>query len=174
MTGKYCPPFSPKAKSKTRSDGTEQLFVRTSVFLPVTTLAILRDHSRARGLPMARLIAMAVDNELDMVPPFNYPCDLPTSDYQVHLHAREAGLIMNYLAKFKKGASLDQLMLARRDIGIENRSQFLFAMRELIETGMVESFTPTYNKFDRFSVDYTCYRLAPDALAHIKRDGRGR
>lgn len=116
------------------------LFVNCSIYLSRRTHNIIKQASAETGHPFARLIAMAVDNELDTANPFNYPCDLPEK-YTEFEYAAEAAKVSDFLAKCPKGAALEVLLLARRDIGLLKRSDVLGGVRELLEKGVAEIFT---------------------------------
>lgn len=119
-----------------------RLFSDITVYMTPEQKLELKKHSERIGLPMARLAAIAIDNEFDQADPFNYPCTLPTTPFIEGAYVDEAGKILRYLGRLREGASRDQLMLARRTIGILNRETFRHAYRELLEVGLVEEVTP--------------------------------
>lgn len=121
---------------------TERLFNDITVYLPPPTKLLLKQHSERIGLPMARLAAFAIDNELDQEDPFHYPVALPTTTYIEGAFVNEGGRILRYLGKMREGASRDQLMLARRAIGIPTREDFLLGYRELLQVGLIEEVVP--------------------------------
>lgn len=123
------------------------------VYVTKETLEILKDHSAKRQLPVSRLVGYAIDNELDCNPPFNYPCDLPTGEYQEYLHVAEARKILGFLEKLENGTSIDQLVMARRDYGVNDKETVLAAIRELFEKDFIEEFQPK-TMFRNFSADY--------------------
>jgi hypothetical protein len=117
-------------------------FALIKVFFPKGTEDILREKSKASGLPMSRLIAIAVDNELDTPVPFNYQCELPSSVFVEFAYAEEAQKIARFLLRFPSGTGRDTLMLCRRDIGVPDRATFMYAYRELLQADMIEEFKP--------------------------------
>ena len=136
--------FNKKARKKDKSI---DAFVSTNVYLPKATANILKDLAATRKLPVSRLVAIAVDNELDVEPSFNYPVKLPDTNYREYAYAKEAGALMDWLSRFPHGVSLDTIMLCRRDIlGEEEhntaRPVVLEALRELVEKEIAEFFAP--------------------------------
>ena len=134
-------------------------FVSVTAYIPKSLSLRLSMLSKEIGLPMSRLIGFAIDNELDTEKPFNYDCSLPTDDYVEYQYAGEAGKIINFLNLIPSGASIDMLMLCRRDIGIPDKFTFLRAMRELIEKDMVIAGAPSVlSKFNYYKTDHVVYR----------------
>lgn len=130
-------------------------FMCLRVYVPVKTGELLAKTSSESGVPISRLCAIAIDNELDVEEPFHYPTELP-EEYQEYAHADEAGKIMRYLQRFPLGTGRDTLMLCRRDIGIKTREGVMAGLRELLETGVVEEF---YSPKERFRRDYRRIRI---------------
>ena len=143
-------------------------FEEVKVYIPKETMLILREASEELATPMSRLVAIALDNELDAPTAFNYPCPMPESPYVEYAYAAEAGKILRFLEKFPVGTSVDTLMLCRRDIGIESRAEFMLALRELFEKNMIEEFKPTNTKF-RYGPDYTRIRAVGVEPKELKK-----
>jgi hypothetical protein len=123
------------------------------VYIPKATLEILKDFSATRQLPVSRLVGYAIDNELDCPEPFKYSCDLPTGEYKEYLHVSEARKILGFLEKLENGTSIDQLLVARRDFGVEDKAKVLGAIRELFEKEFIEEFSPK-TMFRNFAANY--------------------
>lgn len=113
-----------------------------TVYLGIVEKRILLEHSQRIGLPMGRLLAIAFDNELDSVNPFNYPCTLPTVPYIPGAYADEASKILKAIPHFIGGVGRDQLMMIRRSLGIPSREALMLGYRELLEEGLIEEVTP--------------------------------
>lgn len=139
-------------------------FVQQQVYLPKSTARLLKEHSRRLGLPLSRLICIAIDNELDCERPFNYPSpDVDGEAYVEYMYAHEAGRLMEFLATIPTGTGEDMLLIARRDFGLEDRRLVMLAIRELIMTGMAERVPPPPgNKFGFYNEDYEYVRLVKD------------
>ncbi len=129
-----------KIRSQKKRERTSMAEVK--VYMSKETEKILRQIGFERNIPISRLIAIAVDNELDTEVPFNYPCELPETTYKEYLYAAEAGKIMDWLSRCPHGADVDILCLARRDMGIETRETLLEGLRELLEKDIIEVFAP--------------------------------
>jgi hypothetical protein len=132
-----------RRKFKPRTPVRNDAFTAVRAYLPNKTEKMLRHHAQHLGIPMSRLVAIALDNELDTKNPFNYPCNNPKTVYKEYNYAGEAGRILDFLRHFPKGTTRVTLMLCRRDMDIPDRTLFLEALRELLHTDMVEEFTYT-------------------------------
>jgi hypothetical protein len=140
-------------------------FEGIQVFLPKSIKGILQETSERMGLPMSKLTAIAIDNELDSPVPFAYNCLLPSSVFIPNAFAAEAARIVSYLMRFPSGTGRDQLMLCRRDMDIPNKETFMYAYRELLEVGIIEEVPPPPRVKFEYPVGYKYTRLAP----HNKR-----
>lgn len=90
---------------------------------------------------MSRLIAIAIDNELDSPAPFTYLCEESKAPYMEYAYVDEAGRLLRYMqAEFPAGATIQTIMLCRRAFGILSRVDVMLAYRELLKTGMIEKF----------------------------------
>lgn len=142
-------------------------FESIPVFLPKGTIAILRQKSAADQIPVSRLCAIAVDNELDQPNAFHYSTQLPEEDFEDLKYFDEAGKLCNFLASFKDGTSLETLLLCRRDIGIQSRKALLGAYRELMVKNIIEEFTPKRGFYNRSGA-----KRARIKKEDLKPDGR--
>lgn len=133
-------------------------FKDEKVWLPKKTSELLREIAYDLQVPMSRLIAIAVDNELDQTPAFRYPCEMPTSKYNEYQYAEEAQRLFDFLKSFPSGTGIDTLMLCRRDMGIESRSTLMCAYRELLERGVIEMFKPKNSQYYK-AKDYQRVRV---------------
>lgn len=134
--------------SKPKTYETDDVFKSLNAFLPKKTVQMLEEISEDKRIPLSRLIAIAVDNELDSIPPFNYPTEKPASEYVEFAYADEASKLLEFIEKCPQGVGLDTLLLVRRDLGIENREIVMLAYRELLEQGLVEVFKPLRTSFN--------------------------
>lgn len=120
---------------------TENLFTKIEVYIPNGTYKILSDMAEEKGMPKSRLVAIAIDNELDAPKPFHYPCNIPTDEYKEFMYAKEANMILKWLG-VTKGVNIESVMLCRRDLGLTSREEVLRALRDLFENDMIEKFKP--------------------------------
>lgn len=144
-----------KRTPRTREDDP---FQEVTANIPKSIHTILKAKSIELNQPISKLIAMALDNELEAPQPFNYPVDLPTSTFVQDAYTDESGRIFSFLEKVNYGMSLDHLLLLRRNMGIMNKSVFLLGFRELLQTNMIEDFYPEKSKF-RYDTTYRYYRV---------------
>lgn len=148
-----------------------RLFTDTTVLLAPAEKQLLTEWSDKLGIPQSRLLAIALDNELDQETPFHYPCTLPTTDYIPGAYMSEATKILRFLEYFRDGTGRDMLMLSRRSIGIPNRADLMLGFRELLMEKMVEERDPlpvTGMKFEFFDG----YKVAVIASAEDKRQAK--
>lgn len=156
-----------------RRPSLESALEKTSTFLGPKTLKKLQAIAIDRDLPVARLIAYAIDNEFDVQPPFDFNYEIPTHPPYVEFqYAKQAQKVLSYLHNFPIGTGIDMLVLCRREYDIESPQEVLFAIRELLEKQMVISFYPT-KSIHRFAKDYKYLKVHPDFARH-ERDQKYR
>lgn len=113
------------------------------------TYKVLEEISQRRKLPISRLIAIAVDNELDSPNPFFYPFEMPQNAFIENAYIEEAQKIVRLLEHFEQGIGPEALLLLRRETGIPSKEAFMLAFRELLEAKIiVECPVPQKAKFD--------------------------
>lgn len=133
----------------------EKMSREVKVYIPKSLYDSLRTKSEQTKLPMSRLVAFAIDKELDQGDKaFSYDVEMPKTVYIEGAYIEEGGKIYRYLVKNGTPLSIDQLVLARREIGILNKTTLLLGIRELIKrTTLVELIAPLNYKF-RFADNY--------------------
>ena len=136
-----------------------------TVYLPVKTAEIISDIAQGNA-SMSRLIAIAVDNELDAPTPFNYECELPKAPFVPYAYSTEASRLAIYIgAYFPTGATLESIMLCRRQFNVPDRLTVMLAFRELMENQILEEF----EKENRITgVTQIRYRVAPQETIKLK------
>ena len=139
-----------------------------TVFIPRGTAEKLKEMSMAQDLPVSRLIAYAIDNELDCEKPFTYDYKLPNIPYVENAYSDEALKVYDYMKKFPSGIGLDTLLMSRRDAGLDDKGAFLLGYRELLMSKMVEEFYPMNSKF-RHAKDYRYSRIRSVNIALTKK-----
>lgn len=126
-------------------------------------------YSHLYKLPISRIIAIAIDNELAREKPFELDTKMPTDDFVEHAYIDQAGALLDFM-KGREGFSIDQLLILRNDIGIPDKSVLLLALRECLAKEFVEEFKPTRHRFGTPSEDRaTYYRLKTEAPIEKKR-----
>jgi len=124
----------------------------------------LEAFMKVRKLPIGRLIAMAIENELMKgVDAFTgFDLEQPSEPYEEYKYSDEASKILKYITKYGQ-MGLDMLLVLRHDMGIPDAYIFKLAFRELVEKEMVEKCTP-YTNVDpnKYPEGYTHWRLAKE------------
>ncbi len=114
------------------------------------TCKILKQiEDSSNGLPIYRLVQIAIDNELDQDRPFGYQTKFKEVENDPEdTYSHEAQLIFDFIKnKVKSSISLLHLMLLRREIPISDRKRVYGGYLELIQSGMVEEFYPKRTRF---------------------------
>ncbi len=138
----------------------DYLFNQYKIYIPKSLMDPLKDFAKGMCLPVSRLICYAIDNELEASIPFNYPCKLPESVYIRGTYSDEAMRVTDLMRKFTQGAGKDMIMMHRRAMGIPNRETLMLALREMLESGVVEETVPPAKaKFKGYSHDYKYIRF---------------
>lgn len=152
MNNKYYKRDDPNKQDHT---GDDSMIIKA--YVPPMLHARLRDQSRLLGLPMSRLVAIAIDNELDQEQPFHYSTDLPENagDYA---YVTESDKLLTYICRYPNGIGRDHLCLARHEFGINDRSVVLAALKSLLVSEMVEEVIPTKTKFKFWISSYRLIR----------------
>lgn len=151
----------------------DKTFISLSTALSNYHAEKLQYHSSDRGLPLSRLIAFAVDNELAKEKPFaNFPRSIPDEEHEEYAYADQAGKILQFL-KGTGGLSLDMLIVLRHDIGVPDISDFLAAFKECIDKKFVEAYTPhRAGRYFETKNNYVYYRLKGKAPLAERRKRR--
>lgn len=134
-------------------------FYQYTTFSSLKTLMdTVEKISAERRIPVGRLLQYAIDNELDTAKPFNYIIDLPIIEIgELEVYDNQNIFkIFHFMKKnFPFGVGLDTLLLMRREIGIESRSELLTAFAGLLHVRRVKK-TKCKNKF--YGPDYQFYK----------------
>lgn len=94
--------------------------------------------AKAKGVTFSRLIAIAIDNEMERDNPFEFDTTFPLeSTAEKMVYSIEGGKILSYMQNIK-GAALETLVLLRHDIGISDKQVFLAALKEVIDNDLIE------------------------------------
>lgn len=109
----------------------------------------LKNHSFVTKIPIAKLLAIALDNELDQSTPFAY--DLAPSKTEGNFDDA-AGRLYRYMRdNFVKGTDLMQLVLCRGDYGVESKNDAIMAHKILMDNEMIEEISVLGSTFYRLS-----------------------
>lgn len=121
---------------------TDNAFDNVGVYIPKSISNIIKAKSEESGVAVSRLIVHLIDKALDSDTAFDYPVVLPTDEYIEYSHAKEAGIILDFIRKMPNGIAKDTVVLCRRELGISDRETVLYALRELFEKDLIEEFRP--------------------------------
>lgn len=115
-------------------------------------------------LPISRLVAMAIDNELSKEKPFdNFELNFPDEEFIEYAYLEQAGKIIDYLKKVS-GFGLDQLLILRHDIGVPDKRELLLGLRESLTKGFIEGYKIKPKPWVKTEYDenYMFYRIKED------------
>jgi len=115
----------------------DEIFELVKVYLPKSIAGILKEKRMGTNIPLSRLAAIAIDNELDTDVPFTYTCEIPERVTE-YLYAAEAGRLLAFLTRVPSGVARDTIMLCRREIGVMDKDALMGALKELYDKGLVE------------------------------------
>lgn len=91
----------------------------------------------AKGIPIARLVAIAIHNEMMRDDAFKLKIAADTR-FIPGKYTNEAAIIYRFLNDNKGGMAKDLLIMSRKHIGVMDEEGFLHGITELVETGLVE------------------------------------
>lgn len=159
--------FRYRAKKEPSKD---DMFREIRLYIPMSIYEMLAAKGQEVNLPLSKLTSMALDNEFELQNSFHYPIDYELEEipFVQDAYAAEAAKILEALKKIKSGLALDQLVLCRRDIGIASKRDFLLAFRELVKSGLIESYYPENSAF-RYDLTYRYWRVKPDDTKVLKK-----
>lgn len=124
-----------------------------SLYLPLSLYNEVKAISDNRKIPISRLINYAIDKELaEGADAFEYECPMPTHLFVEDAYSAESSKIYVFLRKTGP-QSIDQLVLARRDIGIIDKELLMLGIRELLQSKVVEEIYPKWMTF-KFPAGY--------------------
>lgn len=130
----------------------KRISVCKSLRVPVSSTLFDRLEAQAERfkMPVTRLVAIAVENELAKDKPFeDFVVKIPESGtYDEFTFSDEAGKIVNWFRMFGASVTLDQLYIFRHDMHIPDGHTFLAGVRECLDRGMIETFIPKRSRLN--------------------------
>ena len=130
----------PRYFKKRIADDDKNPFSDIKVYIPKSTHFQLKKISAALNKPVSRLVAIAIDNELDAEKPFNYPTPMPQTLYVKLLHLTNAMKLYDFIKSAPNGITIESLVLCRSMFGITNRNDVMEAYRELLMDELIEEY----------------------------------
>lgn len=129
-----------------KKDRTEQdMWTKIGVAMPKSIYKKLDNFRLEKQLPISRLAAIAIANELASRNPFNFPCDLPeVPESDSPLYLKEGRKILDFLLKLPTGMAVQTLLLFWEEVGISDKELFLKALVELIQKDLIEEYTSPF------------------------------
>jgi hypothetical protein len=140
------------------------------VHLPKFVNQTMRDIALEKGLPISRLVQIAIDNELVTATPFEFDCSWPESEFIENAYIEEATRVELLLKRFPWGIGLDALTLLRHDVGVQDKERFIYGVRELFQMGKIE-FRKTQRSVNSFQYppDYEfIFLVSPGTKPRVK------
>lgn len=133
---------------------------KMSCWIPRYHFDKIREISNRRNITMSKLIAFAIDRELEIDRPFDFDDSIPDEDILEYAYADEAQRIIEFLSTWRVGTGKDILLLCRHEMGIEDKETFMLAFKECLDKGMIEAFKPPIRDDRRPPPDdYYYYRV---------------
>lgn len=97
----------------------------------------LQHISASTNTPISRLVAIAIENEMEAVEPFTYSLDFPDVDDYFQC-VKEMELITAYLKAVGKPIPVFFIVIMRRSIGIPDKTKVLEALKSMLMIGTIE------------------------------------
>lgn len=117
--------------------GSDRNFIGVKFFLPRAVYKLLIAFRSVKGIPIARLVAIAVYNEIRKPDPFYLKTEADTP-FEPNKHANGAAKIFRYLQDNKGGMAKDLLLMCKDALDMHDEDTFLHSLQELLNTGMAE------------------------------------
>lgn len=126
-----------KRRARTNWFGSDANFIGVRFFLPRNLYGVLAAFRSTKGIPIARLVAIALYHELAKPDPFNFDMT-PKSEFESGKFTPQGSLIYKFLADNKGGMAKDLLLMSGSLIGIPDMDGMLHGIKELVEIGLLE------------------------------------
>lgn len=144
-----------KLKEKSKVSG---IYKKVVVYLPASLEAIVRTKALETNMPMSRLIAIAVDNEMDAVEPFHYPCEMPDDINELD-YVTEGGKLYRFIKNnygIEYATTLQSLILTRRDLNM-SRETVGIALRAALKSNNIVEVRNKNTRFQPSAIRYQVY-----------------
>ena len=117
-------------------------FFGMKIYVPKTLHTVMQNFRTVRGIPIARMITIAIFNELKRDKPFDLKLK-PDTPFIPGKYAEQGSLVFKFLVANGGGMALDLLVLSREMLGIKDEDTLLHAVRELRELDLIEEIVTT-------------------------------
>lgn len=150
--------MKPRKFNGNRTSEEDRNLIQVKCYVPTEFFDLLKVHSRRTGIPVPRLVAIALDNEISSgLEAFTYPIECPDIEFIESAYLKEAGKLLQIIQKYPKGVGREMLMLYRHSLGLD-KDQIMLAVRELLMAGLIKDVNPTWFKPGMQQEDYTVLR----------------
>lgn len=129
-----------KRKARVNWFGADLNFIGIRFFLPRNLHKLLMAYRATKGIPIARLVAIAIYHEVSKAEPFKFDMTAST-EFEASKYTHQGSLIYKFLADNKGGMAKDLLLMSRGMIGIPDLDGMIHGLRELVELDLVEEVT---------------------------------
>ena len=126
-----------KRRARVNWFGADMNFIGVRFFLPRNLHKVLLAYRATRGVPIARLVAIAIYHELQKDDAFAFDMTAKT-DFEPSKYTAQGALIYKFLTDNKGGMAKDLLLMSGSLIGIPDLDGMIHGLRELVEINLVE------------------------------------
>lgn len=126
-----------KRRAKVNWFGADMNFIGVRFFLPRNLHKVLLAYRATKGVPIARLVSIALYHELNKDNAFDFDMT-PKSEFDAEKYTPQGALIYKFLTDNKGGMAKDLLLMSGSLIGISDLDGMIHGLRELVEINLVE------------------------------------
>jgi len=126
-----------KRRAKVNWFGADLNFIGVRFFLPRNLHKVLLAYRATRGIPIARLVSIALYHELQKDDAFAFDMVAKT-EFEASKYTHQGSLIYKFLTDNKGGMAKDLLLMSGSLIGIPDLDGMIHGLRELVEINLVE------------------------------------
>lgn len=126
-----------KRRAKVNWFGADLNFIGVRFFLPRNLHKVLLAYRATRGIPIARLVSIALYHELQKPDAFSFDMTAKT-EFEAEKYTSQGALIYKFLTDNKGGMAKDLLLMSGGLIGIPDLDGMIHGLRELVEINLVE------------------------------------
>lgn len=126
-----------KRRAKVNWFGADLNFIGVRFFLPRNLHKVLLAYRATKGVPIARLVSIALYHELNKDNAFDFDMTAKT-EFEASKYTHQGSLIYKFLADNKGGMAKDLLLMSGSLIGVPDLDGMIHGLRELVEINLVE------------------------------------
>lgn len=122
----------------------EDCMAHPTVNMGIQAFEQLRALSVARGVPIGRLVAIALETEMEQLDSFRFDIVKVPPEELTEENTDEAQKLYTYIMKnFKSGVPYATLLLCRLDFGVPEKRRVMIGIAELLKKRMMEEVAST-------------------------------